>query len=1017
MSIEKTEEEITAEEVINILKAFFEEDKHILLTAPPGHGKTWVINKIYDIFRFQKLFDKARKIVLEMKEKIDRGYFDINEVDDYGIDIIIRRLFSLYDNILNSVSGNHFSLHDYIVDYLERYMLSNEISNQFNNGVIKIAPTGVAANNIQGMTYHSFFALNIFVRGQKAQISNADSRIIRYLRNMNDYGIAELLYRIPEGHEKIITNNENLFRVIHKEIIIFDEISMIYDLSLDFLWKLTHDLQDVVRKIHDHFKKSKEYNKETQKNRFYSGFQKVLHKTNLNYFNVLSDINGLDLMFHLADFFFQMKPEKFEVDFKSFTGALRRKETYDNMASTINKRKIEKEDISEEQIRNYLENLCLRIVYDLFSKQFQKMELQVPYQMRLFYDIMRNCNNNYKFISNMKEIDSIKPVKFLFVGDYLQIQPFKDAKYDERFRPKKIAKYYLETKSINETISLYKDINSSFSDVFADSNKIEKFTLTICQRQTEEESDFRKLISDMRLGMPMSERSRELLESEGKIINYTVDDLLEEYIDDKNNFTVLSMCNSYANQINNSLILRDYTEDIDLIPNTLLVKNLIDYDIRKEAIYLNDIFSLNHYTRNIEDKIHQLCYVSHFLKSGSGRRSFHINIDKTQLDFLEYFRDILQKSIIKFFNSTGNASYIYGNLNKLCKMIVYRTEISSSDKKNVRYKYNISKDSLNKVRLIISLDKKHSVQTSRNGLNDFRSDIEEEIENILSMNSSLNLESACKKFLDDIKEDTPYFRNVTLHKLTLKLNHYDGKKVREQPLTSEIALPISEDQIITIREIPVKKAIQNKFGKNEYSNINIFVKDMKCMVTKNKKAYGSVAEFKYVNGSMGNFDAIDKSGKLYLDLDDQELPVNISPEIEHQSGNFFCLRFPIVPAYSFSTNKSQGLTITDKVILNLNQKNGGMWRFSDYSKDWFFNLVVAISRCTKLENLIINRYIDENPRNINNLSLSEFIDFMFHDMYNKADRKSKLIFDIEKNKERHQEVLTEIFNRRRKFKN
>lgn len=1014
MDIAKSEDEIVAEEIVKILKTFFETDKHVLLTAPPGHGKTWAINRIYDIFKFQKLFDEHREEVLQLKEELKQETFEMTfkllfekfeNKDDEISKIMVEDLVYLYIRILCSVSGNHSSLHDYIVNYLERYMSSAEISNQFNNDIIKIAPTGVAANNIQGMTYHSFFALNIFSNSEQHKISNADSRIIRYLQNMDGYGIAELLYRIPDGQDKIITDNYNLFRVINQEIIIFDEISMIYDLSLDLLWKLTHDLQDVVRKIHNHFRNIKEYNDTRQKKRFYTGIEKDIRKAKINYVEMMISMDSLNLMFHIAAFFFEMIPEKFDIDFKTFSGPLRRKETYGKIAGTINKRYVE--DILEEQLRYYLENLCLKTVYNLFCKQFQKMGLEVPYEIKLFYDVMRSCNSNYKFISNMKEIDSIKPIKFLFVGDYLQIQPFKKSK-NSNFKAKKIANYYLETKSVaNKTISLYKDVNSFFSDVFADSNNIEKLTLTICKRQTKEESDFRNLISDMRLGMPMSERSRELLKSPGKIISYTVNDLLRNYIIDKNNFTVLSMSNSYANHINSSLILRDYEGDIDLIPNTCLVKNIICYEGRKENVYLNDFISVV----NIEAKISQLCYINCFLKRTSMRRSFHVTLDKTKMDFLEHFRDNLRSAIIEFFENTMNAFYVYNSLDKFYKSVVEVYEIK--DNGRTRYRYYINRDNLDKVSLIISLDKEHKIKTLRNNLNDFRKDIEEKVESILSKNN-LDLDAACKKFLDDIKKNTPDGRTVTLHKLRMKLRYHNNSKIYDKEIDSEIVLPIFEDQVIKIREIPVKKAIRNINTSDEFSNINIFVKDMKCMVTKNKRVYKSVTEFKYVNGSMGNFIKIDKYGKLFLELKDQG-PVIVSPEIEHQSGNFFCLQFPIVPAYSFSTNKSQGLTISDKVILNLNQNNGGMWWHSDKNKDWFFNLVVAISRCTKLENLIINRYIDRNPNNINNLSLSDFIDYMFDDMYNRADPKSKLIFDIERDKERCQKILREMHDLRRRF--
>lgn len=1018
MDIEKTEDEISAEEIIKILETFFETDKHILLTAPPGHGKTWVINRIYDIFEFQKLFNRHKEEVLRRKEELKQETFKETfelleqECDKQDEKNPIRSIVNSYLGILQSIEENHDSLNNYVISYLERYMSSDKISNHFNHGVIKIAPTGVAANNIQGMTYHSFFSLNIFEGCQKENISNADSRIIRYLQNLNGYGIAELLYRIPDGQEKIIKDNKNLFRIIYQEIVIFDEISMIYDLSLDLLWKLTHDLQGVIRKIHNHFRNIEEYNDTRQKKRFYTGLEKDIHETKRNYVEMMISMDGLNLMFHIADFFFKMVPEKFNIDFKTFFASLRRKETYDKMTEKINKRKEKMTDHYDKHIRCYLENLCLKMVYKLFCKQFQKMKLEVPYEIKLFYDVMRICNNNHNFISNMKEFDSIKPIKFLFVGDFLQIQPFKDTKGDSKFKPKKIAKYYLEAKSIaNKTVSLYKDINSFFSDIFTESDKIEKFTLTICQRQKEDESDFRKLISDMRLGMPLTDTSRKLLESPGKIINYTVYDLLTNYIDDKNNFTILSMCNSYANYINSSLILRDYKGDIDLVPNTLLVKNVKKYKERKQNIYLDNFTS----SVNIEKKIIQLCYITYFLKSSSIRRSFHIALDEKQIDFLEDFRDRLKFSIIYFLETNENGSSIYNSLHKLCRFLIDRYEVERYNGK-IKYNYTINKETLNNIRLIISLDETHKVQTSIDNLNDVREDIENRIENILSNNIKSDLESACKKFLDDIEDDILGHRSVTLHKLKMKLMYYYGSKY-EMPIDAEIILPISEDQVIKINEIPIKKVIQRRGTPNESSNISVFVKDMKCMITKNKRYYASVTDvkFKYVNGSMGNFEEIDEYGKLFLKLKDQYFPIDVSPEIEHQSGNFFCLRFPIVPAYSISTNKSQGLTIPGKVILNLNQKNGGMWWHSDKNKDWFFNLVVAISRCTKLESLIINRYIDGNPRNINNLSLSSFIHYMFDNMYKRADPKSKLIFDIENDKKRCQEVLREMYRKRRKF--
>src|SRR5690606_35568156 len=106
------------------------------------------------------------------------------------------------------------------------------------------------------------------------------------------------------------------------------------------------------------------------------------------------------------------------------------------------------------------------------------------------------------------------------------------------------------------SLSLYKDINSYFADIFAKSKEIEKLTLSICKRQGEKESNFRKLISEMRRGEPLSDTSRKLLS--GRIIKYPVDKLLENrYIEKyKNDITILSMCNRYSELINKSLILK-----------------------------------------------------------------------------------------------------------------------------------------------------------------------------------------------------------------------------------------------------------------------------------------------------------------------------------------------------------------------------------------------------------------------------------------------------------------------------
>lgn len=1025
MDIAKSEDERAAEEIIEILKTFFKTKKHILLTAPPGHGKTWVINRIYDIFEFQKLFDKHREEVLKLKqgtfkltfERLKQKYDkrdkkNISEDEENPIDDDIMSIVNSYLRILRSVSGNHVSLYNYVIDYLEDYMSSNEISNHFNHGIIKIAPTGVAASNIDGMTYHSFFSLNIFSNSTRQEISDADSRIIRYLQNIDGCGIADLLYGIPDSQErmKIITNNDNLFRVINQEIIIFDEISMIYDISLDLLWKLTHDLQNVVTKIHEHFGKIRKYNKTNQKNRFYTGLEKGIHETKRNYTETMISMDGLDLMFHIAAFFFKMIPERSDIDFKTFSGPLRRKETYDKITEKINKRKEKMKDCYNKHIRRYLENLCLKMVYELFRRHFETNESEVPSEIKLYYDVMRFCNKNYNFISNMKEFDYIKPIKFLFVGDFLQIQPFENIKYDRKFEPNEIARYYLETKSIaDETVSLYKDINSYFADIFIESDKIEKLTLTICKRQTKEESDFRKLISEMRHGERLSDTSLKLLE--GKIINRTVDELLTKYINDKNNFTILSMCNYYANYINNSLILRDYKGDIDLVPNTLLEKNVKKYKGRRWNIYLNTSIS----AENIKSRITQLCYITYFLKSSSIRRSFHITLDEKRIDFLKFFRVNLTYSIIDFLETDENGPRIYNNLPNLCRLLIDRYKVECYEGK-IKYKYNISEEKLDEIRLIISLDdKKYTNRNLKINLNDFRKDIEDKIENILS-NNNLDLDSACKKFLDDIKYDIlGRLTVVTLHKLKMKLTYYEGI-VHEIPIDSEIILPVSENEVIIIREIPIKKTIRNRGTSNESSNISIFVKNMKCMITKNRRSYKSDTGFLYVNGSMGHFDEIDEYGKLYVKLKDRKFPVDVFPEIEHQSGKFFCLRFPIVPAYSISINKSQGLTIPGKVILNLNQNGGGMWWYSHQNKDWFFNLVVAISRCTKIEDLVINRYIDGDPRGINKLSKSDFITYMFDDMYERADPKSRLIFDIERVKERCQRVLRIMYNRRKKRK-
>ena len=1145
MSDEKNKDETAAEDIIKILKTFFEEDKHILLTAPPGHGKTWVINRIYDIFKFQKLFDKHRAKVLrwkeDLKEKTFKDTFETlrllgqkcdKQDEKNPIDDDITSIISSYLGILRSIKGNHDSLYNYVVKYLEDYMSSSKFLNQFNNGVIKIAPTGVAADNIQGMTYHSFFALNIFKGGQKENISNADSRIIKYLQNINGYGIADLLYRIPNGQEKIITNNENLFRVIYQEIIIFDEISMIYDLSLDLLWKLTHDLQAVVREIRNHFRT---YNSIEYDNKIYSKIEKDIpnsiswkqkqycekrgkiidvvveediSKIKSDFIDMIKSIDAVNLMFCITEFFLKMIPNNnIEIFYKSFLNNIYMKMTEEitQKITEIAKRKhglSEDEVISEDEyifgqgkIRRYLENLCLKIVYDLFRNYFESNELEIPNNIQLFYNVMKSCNNNYKFISNMKEIDPIKPIKFLFVGDFLQIQPFKDRDY--KIGQNRIARYYLKPKQIaDETVSLslYKDINSFFSDIFADSdNDIEKLTLTVCQRQNEEETDFRNLILDMRLGKPLSERSRELLMSEGRIIKCTVDELLKDHIKDKNNLTILSMDNHYSEIINKSLILKDYTGDIDIIPNTLLIKKDIS---DKELVnkYLNTSISVE----NINDRITQLCYLYYFMKEDS-RRRFDIVLDNKQTAFLESFIDNLRLSIIQFFGDDESKARIYREeLDELSKITIRQSydEIDeettdengkSSKTKIKKYKYTTSKLCLDKIKIDVYRQEKYTIKTLIDNLIDVRKDIEDKIKDILSKNNKknnkFNLDKACKKFLDDIENNnrvitkfisdiedkekiisSPHFkelceklrkqfrnitakyknvnhyfkelcekflddinkymtdetkiktiytnfisetrcldshkRAITLHKLKMKLTYYDG--MYEKPIDFKIILPISENKVIEIDEFPIKRVRYGTNDTTESSNINIFTNSMKCMVTKNKRSYGpGGAKFEYVNGSMGNFEEIDIDGILLMNLKDREgqnTQVKIFPDIEHQSGDFCCLQFPVVPAYSISINKSQGLTIPGKVILNLNQKGGGIWwRFTE-NKDWFFKLVVAISRCTKLENLTINRYIDGNPRGINKLSKSDFITYMFHNMYKRADPKTKLIFDIEKKK-------------------
>lgn len=1151
MDIVKTEDEIAAEEIIKILKTFFETDKHILLTAPPGHGKTWAINKIYDIFEFQKLFDRHKVKVLKLKEELNQGTFEetfkllkqkCDKQDKKNpINDDIKSIVDSYLGILQSVSGNHSSLSDYIVDYLERYMSSNEISNQFNNDVIKIAPTGVAASNIDGMTYHSFFALKVFSNSDRRKISNADSRIIRYLQNINGYGIAELLYQIPDGQEKIITNNDNLFRVINQEIIIFDEISMIYDLSLDLLWKLTHDLQDVIREIHKHFRYVRKYNIIDHDEIYYqiennipdiisweqkrhcekSGkiiieeVKKDVSEIKSTFINMMTRMNAIDLMFRIAKFFSEMIPGQLDIDFEIFHNSLLHNDIYVKMAEDMTKEiiKIVKRyhGVSkEEKNRCYLENLCLKTVYEVFRVYFKTNGSEIPYNIQLFYGVMRSCNNNYKFISNMGEIDSIKPIKFLFVGDFLQIQPFETIDTTSPLEANEIVNHYLKPRSIaDNTVSLclYKDINSFFSNIFAESsNKIEKLALTICKRQSKEEIDFRNLILDMRLGMPLTDTSRKLLRRKGRIIKCTVDKLLESrrIKEDKNDITILSMCNHYSELINKSLILKDYTGDIDIIPNTLLRK-VISYEGPKNK-YLDTSVS----EKNINSRIRQLCYLSYFMKESS-RGRFNIVLDNEQMTFLESFVDDLKLSIVQFFGDDETGAHIYDKyLDDLSKIIIRQSydkivkEVINKNGKSSKitikkYKYKISKTHLDKIRICASLREKHTIETLIDNLIDVRNDIEDEIDKILSNHKyekTFDLIDACKEFLEDIENSNDiitefindikdmgeniaspdfnynelhkrfrnitakyknvnhYFkelcekflddinkymtdetnikttytnflnrikllefwkRTITLHKPVLTLV-YDNKSIYHEEICPVIILPISEDQVIKINEIPIKKAIHRRGKTNESSNISVFVKDMKCMITKNKRSYKSDTGFLYVNGSMGNFEEI-KYGKLYIKLKDRDSRVDVAPEIEPQSGDFLCLRFPVVPAYSISTNKSQGLTIPDKVILNLNQKNGGMWWYSDRNKDWFFNLVVAISRCTKLENLIINRYIDRNPNDINDLKLPRFINYMFHNMYDKADPKSRLIFDIERDKDRCQSVLKEMYNlrKRRKF--
>ncbi len=1161
MSIAKSEDEIAAEEIIKILETFFETDKHVLLTAPPGHGKTWVINRIYDIFKFQKLFDKHKEEILQLKEELKvetfqetfEETFDLLEQDEENsIDDDIKSIVDSYFGILRSVSGNHSNLHYYIVDYLEGYMSSNEISNQFNNGVIKIAPTGVAADNIQGMTYHSFFALNIFKGCQKENISNADSRIIKYLQNINGYGIANLLYGIPNGQEKIITNNENLFRVIHQEIIIFDEISMIYDLSIDLLWKLTHDLQDVVREIRDHFRNIRKYNSIERDNAIYSQIEKDIpnivswkqkqyckksgkiidvevkedvSKIKSDFIDTIKSMDAINLMSHITEFFFKMIPEQLNIGFEIFHRSFHDNDIFMKMMEEITrkitkiaKRKhgfsedeaISEDDISEQgKIRRYLENLCLRIVYDLFRNYFESNDLEIPYNIQLFYNVMKSCNNKYKFISNMKKIDSIKPIKFLFVGDFLQIQPFKDKDY--KIGQNEIARYYLKPKRITDetvSLSLYKDINSFFSDIFAKpDNKIEKLTLTICQRQSEEETDFRNLILDMRLGKCLSKRSRELLESDGRIIKCTVDELLKDHIEDKNNLTILSMDNHYSEIINKSLILKDYTGDIDIVPNTLLRKK----DISDKRL-VNKYLDISTSAKNINDRISQLCYLSYFMNESS-RGRFNIVLDNKQTAFLESFVDNLRLSIIQFFGDDESGARIYDEkLDELSKVTIRRYKIvekiidkNGKSSKIKKYKYEISKACLDKIRIEAYRQETHTIETLIDNLRDVRNDIEDEIYKILSndkdndsnldkaciqflnniensndvitnfindikamgknmlspefnydheefykklhkqfkgiitkyKNVNLKFKELCENFLDGIKYTTNeteiktiytdfisnaryldfYKRTITLHKLKMKLTYYNNGIVYEKPIDFKIILPISENKVIEIDEFPIKRVRCKINDTTESSNINIFTKGMKCMVTKNKRS-GPGAKFEYVNGSMGNFEEIDIRGRLLVNLkdrDDQNLRVNVFPDIEHQSGNFCCLQFPVVPAYSISINKSQGLTIPGKVILNLNQKGGGIWwRFAE-NKDWFFKLVVAISRCTKLENLIINRHI-EKPSYINDLSDSDFIDYMFHNMYKRADPKSKLIFDIERNKKRCRRILSEMHKLRKKRK-
>lgn len=595
-----------------------------------------------------------------------------------------------------------------------------------------------------------------------------------------------------------------------------------------------------------------------------------------------------------------------------------RKNRYDlSSIHKIVKNIMEKNDITKENDKNF--KIKEKLITNFVSKITGKISMYIKDGRKNMY-IKRKFNNHV-----IKYIDPI----FILVGDNLQLSPIK-------FNKKKDEKLTLLTEGISNLES-YNKINCGqsfiFSKIFENKDNIQYIELTNSYRQNNQEFiDFLSKIRNKDGDDLSFYEFKNFLKNNDMISSVSINDIRENFNKFKNSIAFFyknSDVKSWNNEIYNNYEPKDLTF---IIPSNIKIH----------------ITTEEHKYRNVPN-------IKNIDVKGYKERLFALYMTIYK-EMYGYDTDILPDIKIKI-----------NKFKDSCRFMGHH----KVEKDKFKYQVNICLSKIDKETDNREINK---ITVCNNCLEIFKyltSDKEYiEVEDILSF------ECDCKdkytkiydidpdeKDIDDLFDvyynDDMNYKNIYGHKceITLRYTHSknDEKKISflENIFNNDIT-KIKFDSFESMKD-GKRYHIYIENMKIPTSKVLKLHKRSQIMTTRNSKdsySNGSIGEFCKANLGSDSFKASSIRAKFLGKYDESNIFNHVSssyscPDSKNIEIDIFG-SFPIVPAYSLTINKAQGMTLKDvDVYFNVCDK------FTNQESTLYFHPYVAFSRVKESSQLKI----------------------------------------------------------------